>query len=95
MARGDNPKAVQCYMNETGATEDQAIMYVKTLNPNTWKKLNKERLGVMTSQIAKELTHCAANLTRMAHFMYHEGDGHGSCPEVTKAHILSLLVNPI
>ncbi|KAJ0575584.1 putative R-linalool synthase [Helianthus annuus] len=95
MARGDNPKAVQCYMNDTGATEDEAIMYVNTLVLNTWKKLNKERSGVMNSQIEKELTDCGANLIRMAHFMYHEADGHGTCPEVVKSDILSLLVNPI
>ncbi|KAJ0575593.1 putative lyase [Helianthus annuus] len=95
MARGDNPKAVQCYMNDSGATEDEAIMYVNTLVLNTWKKLNKERSGVMNSQIEKELTDCGANLIRMAHFMYHEADGHGTCPEVVKSHILSLLVNPI
>ncbi|KAI7745569.1 hypothetical protein M8C21_001842 [Ambrosia artemisiifolia] len=95
MARGDNPKAVQCYMHETGATEEEARMYVTTLILNTCKKLNKERSSVLDSQILKELTDCGANLGRMAQFMYYDEDGHGSRPDVTKSHVLSLLVNPI
>ncbi|KAI7745579.1 hypothetical protein M8C21_032549 [Ambrosia artemisiifolia] len=95
MARGDNPKAVQCYMHETGATEEEARMYVTTLILNTWKKLNKERSTILDSQILKELTDCGANLGRMAQFMYYDEDGHGSRPDITKYHVLSLLVNPI
>ncbi|XP_076914313.1 (-)-beta-pinene synthase, chloroplastic-like [Bidens hawaiensis] len=95
MSRGDTPKSVQCYMLETGATEDEARMYVKTFILNTWKKLNKERSAVMSSQFLKEITECGTNLGRMAQFMYHEGDGHGHDNDVTKSHVLSLLVNPI
>ncbi|XP_076938304.1 R-linalool synthase QH1, chloroplastic-like [Bidens hawaiensis] len=95
MSRGDTPKSVQCYMLETGATEDEARMYVKTFILNTWKKLNKERSAVMNSQFLREITECGTNLGRMAQFMYHEGDGHGHDNDVTKSHVLSLLVNPI
>ncbi|KAI7745575.1 LOW QUALITY PROTEIN: hypothetical protein M8C21_001848, partial [Ambrosia artemisiifolia] len=95
MERGDTPKSVQCYMNETGATEEEARMYVKNLILNTWKKLNKERAGVINSQFLKEITECGTNLGRMAQFMYHVGDGHGHRPDVTKSHVLSLLVNPL
>ncbi|KAK1420833.1 hypothetical protein QVD17_22723 [Tagetes erecta] len=95
MARGDTPKSVQCYMHESGATEDEARMYVKRLILSTWKKLNKERLGVTDSQFLKEFSECGTNLGRMAQFMYHVADGHGHNPDVTKSHVLSLLVNPI
>ncbi|KAI3801486.1 hypothetical protein L1987_29591 [Smallanthus sonchifolius] len=95
MERGDTPKSVQCYMNESGATEEEARKYVKTLILNTWKKLNKERSGVIDSQFLKELAECGTNLGRMAQFMYHQGDGHGHRSDVTKSHVLSLLVNPI
>ncbi|KAI3706618.1 hypothetical protein L6452_24493 [Arctium lappa] len=94
MARGDNPKSIQCYMHETGATEDEARSYMKTLMFKTWKKLNKERAdAAATSQFSLEFE-CAANLARMAPFMYSQGDGYGS-PELAKSHILSLLFNPI
>ncbi|GKB78291.1 R-linalool synthase QH1, chloroplastic-like protein [Tanacetum coccineum] len=93
MARGDIPKSIQCYMHESGASEDDARMYIKTLIRDTWKKLNKEREGA-DSKFAREFNECATNLARMAQFMYGEGDGHGR-PHVTKSHVLSLLINPI
>nr|GFB23880.1 R-linalool synthase QH1, chloroplastic-like [Tanacetum cinerariifolium] len=93
MARGDVSKAIQCYMNESGASEDEARMYIMDLILETWKKFNKERLCA-NSKLAREFTYCAMNLSRMAQFMYREGDGHGH-PDVTTPHVLSLLINPI
>ncbi|KVF40792.1 Terpene synthase, metal-binding domain-containing protein [Cynara cardunculus var. scolymus] len=95
MARGDNPKAINCYMNETGATEAEARNYMKLLISKTWKKLNKEVTGVAGSQFLQEFVDCATNLARMAQFMYGEGDGFGRPELVTKSYILSLLFNPI
>ncbi|KAI3515702.1 hypothetical protein L1887_14605 [Cichorium endivia] len=92
-ARGDTPKSVQCYMHETGATENEARRFIEKLIDNTWKKINKERAGA-NSQILKEFNDGATNLARMAQFMYGVGDGHG-CPELTRPHVLSLLFNPI
>lgn len=93
LAGGDVPKSIQCYMHESGASEDEARSYIKTLIIKTWKKLNKERAGAK-SRFSKEFIDCATNLSRMAQFMYGEGDGHG-CPDVTKSHVLSLLFTPI
>ncbi|KAI3523026.1 hypothetical protein L1887_01081 [Cichorium endivia] len=93
MARGDIPKSIQCYMHESGATEDEARRYIKKLIANTWKKLNKERASA-NSNFLREYIDYATNLPRMALFMYGEGDGHGR-PDVTKSHVLSLLSNPI
>nr|AIE41601.1 1,8-cineole synthase [Artemisia annua] len=94
MARGDVPKSIQCYMHESGASEDEARMHIKDLILETWKKFNKEREHVK-SKIAREFTYCAMNLGRMAQFMYREGDGHGHLSDVTKSHVLSWLINPI
>ncbi|PWA72410.1 beta-myrcene synthase [Artemisia annua] len=93
MERGDNPKSLQCYMHETGASEDEARIYMKSLIGETWKKLNKERTHA-SSDITREFIDFATNLVRMAQFMYGEGDVHGR-PDVTKSHVLSLLFNPI
>uniref|UniRef100_UPI001CB985E0 R-linalool synthase QH5, chloroplastic-like n=1 Tax=Erigeron canadensis TaxID=72917 RepID=UPI001CB985E0 len=96
MERGDVPTSIQCYMHENGATEEEARAYVQMLILETWKKLNKELIGgTAKSLYLKEFANCAANFGRMAQFMYHEADGHGGRPDVTKTHILSLLVNPI
>nr|XP_043612987.1 R-linalool synthase QH1, chloroplastic-like [Erigeron canadensis] len=93
MARGDVPKSIQCYMYESGASEEEARLHIKNLIIKTWKKLNKERASAK-SEFSREFIDCATNLSRMAQFMYYEGDGHGR-PDVTKSHVLSLLFKPI
>nr|GFD23925.1 R-linalool synthase QH1, chloroplastic-like [Tanacetum cinerariifolium] len=42
LERGDIPKSIQCYMHETGATEEKARAYIKSLIMEAWKKINKE-----------------------------------------------------
>ncbi|KAI3687972.1 hypothetical protein L1987_81678 [Smallanthus sonchifolius] len=93
MERGDIPKSIQCYMYESGATEDEARRYIKSLIMKTWKKLNKERASAK-SQLLREYIDYAMDIVRIAQFMYGKGDGHGR-PNVTKSHVLSLLFNPI
>ncbi|XP_022897579.1 terpene synthase 10-like [Olea europaea var. sylvestris] len=41
MKRGDVPKTIQCYMNETGASEDEAREHIRSLIRETWKKMNQ------------------------------------------------------
>ncbi|KAJ0480809.1 putative R-linalool synthase [Helianthus annuus] len=93
MERGDIPKSIQCYMHESGATEEEARRYIKKLIMKSWKKLNKERSSAK-SQLLREFIDYAMDIDRMAQFMYGKGDGHGR-PNVTKSHVLSLLFNPI
>ncbi|KAK1396203.1 hypothetical protein POM88_006066 [Heracleum sosnowskyi] len=45
LARGDTLKAVQCYMNDTGASEAESRKYVDNIVHETWKILNKDLLG--------------------------------------------------
>ncbi|GLT68362.1 hypothetical protein SLA2020_406040 [Shorea laevis] len=92
--RGDVPKSIQCYMQETGASEEDAREYIQDLVGITWKKMNKELLD-QTSPLPQSLIEAAMNLARMAQFMYWHGDGHSSQDHVMKTRILSLLVNPI
>ncbi|KAD4384383.1 hypothetical protein E3N88_24551 [Mikania micrantha] len=96
MERGDLPKSIQCYMHESGATEDEARRYIKSLIMDSWKKLNKERASAK-SEFLQEFIDYAMDIGRMAQFMYGKGDGHGphGHPNVTKFHVLSLLFNPI
>ncbi|PWA93667.1 camphene synthase [Artemisia annua] len=94
MARGDVPKSIQCYMHETGATEEEARAHVRSLIIKVWQKLNKERAGLTTTYL-KEFGECAANFGRMAQFMYQVADGHGHNIDLTEAYVLSLVLNPI
>ncbi|KAK1429360.1 hypothetical protein QVD17_11568 [Tagetes erecta] len=94
MERGDISKSIQCYMHETGATEEEARRYIKDLILDAWKKINKVRVRANSDQFSHEYNECASNMARMAQFMYHEGDGHGR-PEITKSYLSSLLFNPI
>jgi hypothetical protein len=43
LERGDVPKSIQCYMNETGASEEYTCEYIKSMISETWKKMNKLR----------------------------------------------------
>ncbi|KAL4563583.1 hypothetical protein LXL04_027626 [Taraxacum kok-saghyz] len=92
IARGDVPKSIQCYMHETGATEEEARMYMEKLIINTWKKLNKERVDGNFSKF-RDFIDGATNLARMAQLMYADGDKHG-CPELSRPDVLNLLFNP-
>jgi hypothetical protein len=42
LERGDVPKSIQCYMNENGATEEDARKYIRFLISTMWKKMNEE-----------------------------------------------------
>ncbi|MFS7919920.1 putative R-linalool synthase [Helianthus anomalus] len=93
LARGDVSKSIQCYMHESGSTEEEAREYIKELILETWKKLNKERAHA-NSQFSRDFIEYATNIPRMALFMYSDGDGHGR-PDLTKSHISSLFFNPV
>ncbi|KAL4595818.1 hypothetical protein ACB092_12G119200 [Castanea dentata] len=93
LKRGDVPKSIQCYMNETGASEKDAREYVKSLISIAWKKVNEER--VASSPFCQTFIEITMNLARMGHFMYQYGDGFGVADQKTKDSVLSLLIQPI
>ncbi|XP_028071448.1 monoterpene synthase-like [Camellia sinensis] len=93
LARGDNLKAVQCYMNETGASEEVARDYINNLVHETWKTMNK---GMFESYpFSEPFLSANPNLGRTAQCFYQYGDGHGIPHNWTKDHLISLLVQPI
>ncbi|KAB1206529.1 (-)-alpha-terpineol synthase [Morella rubra] len=92
-ARGDVPKSIQCYMKETGATEEEAREYVRSSIAATWKKMNEE--GAASSPFSQTFTEIAKNLGRMAQFMYLYGDGHAKQNRESKDRVFSLCVHPI
>ncbi|KAI3445789.1 hypothetical protein Pfo_002454 [Paulownia fortunei] len=93
MKRGDVPKSIQCYMNETGARREEAREYVRLLIYETWKKMNEER--VADSPFPQNLVRIAVDFGRIALYIYQHGDGHGIQYPQTKDRISSLLFEPI
>ncbi|KAF3445381.1 hypothetical protein FNV43_RR10557 [Rhamnella rubrinervis] len=91
--RGDNPKSIQCYMKETGASEADAREHIKLLIDETWKKLNKYKKE--NSGFSKIYIERAMHLGRTAQSMYLYGDGYGVEDKETKHRVLSLFFNPI
>ncbi|KAF8409382.1 hypothetical protein HHK36_005457 [Tetracentron sinense] len=91
--RGDVPKSIQCYMNETGASEEEAREHIRGLISDRWKKMNEGR--VADSLFYQTFIDTTVNLARMAQCMYQHGDGQSSQDRVTEDRVLSLLVVPI
>ncbi|KAM7500252.1 hypothetical protein LguiA_024666 [Lonicera macranthoides] len=94
LKRGDIPKSIQCYMHETGASEEKAREHIHYLISETWKKMNEDRV-IKNSPFNQIFVETALNLARMAQCMYEHGDGHGIEHRETKDRILSLIINPI
>ncbi|WCJ31210.1 Myrcene synthase chloroplastic [Euphorbia peplus] len=94
LKRGDVPKSIQCYMNDNGASEEEARQHIHYLIGETWKKLNKKS-HVHSLLLPKVFIGIAMDLARTAQCIYQNGDGYGIQDCETKDHVLSLLVQPI
>ena len=93
LEKGDVPKSIQCYMNDTGASENNAREHIKSLIGETWKKLNT--MEVENSIFSHVFIEIAKNLARMGQCMYQHGDGHGTgCQEINDG-VMSLFIQPI
>ncbi|CAN4107905.1 unnamed protein product [Withania somnifera] len=94
LKRGDVPKSIQCYMNETKASEEEARQHIRALISQTWKKLNEAHY-IEEHPFPKIFVTWAMNLARMAQCMYQHGDGHGGNNSTTKNRIMELLFESI
>ncbi|KAK1396209.1 hypothetical protein POM88_006072 [Heracleum sosnowskyi] len=92
LARGDTLKAVQCYMNDTGASEAESKKYVDSLVHGTWKILNKDLLG--SYPFSEPFLTANPNLARTAQTFYQYGDGLGIPQNWIKDLLKLLLVEP-
>ncbi|KAK1355753.1 (+)-delta-cadinene synthase [Heracleum sosnowskyi] len=94
LERGDNPKLVQCYMNDNGGSEEAAREYIRQLLIENWKDLNEERLAA-ESTFSKPFIDMCTNLGRIALSTYMYGDGHGAPTPKDKERSTYLFVDPI
>ncbi|KAL0422436.1 UNVERIFIED_CONTAM: (R)-limonene synthase [Sesamum latifolium] len=102
MERGDVAKAVECYMNERGGSREEGVEYVRYLIDETWKKMNGVAVAVAVAvggddsdPFLQDFVRIAADLGRMAQYMYQDGDGHGVQTPQIKESITTLLFHPI
>ncbi|XP_056177481.1 beta-bisabolene synthase-like [Syzygium oleosum] len=95
LARGDNYKALECYMNETGALEEAAREHIRHLVRETWKRMNKEVFEDYTFPGFGPFLSACSNLARASQFFYHYEDGYGHPSHEIKDQILSALFDPV
>ncbi|KAM3377477.1 (-)-camphene/tricyclene synthase, chloroplastic-like [Capsicum galapagoense] len=93
LERGDVPKAIQCYMNEKGVSEEEARKHINMLLKETWKLFNAAQ---QDNSISYEIFFgCAINAARASHTIYQHGDGHGIQNSDIKNRISQLYFEPI
>nr|QJA18327.1 terpene synthase 12 [Andrographis paniculata] len=85
--------AVECYMNEKGATEEEAFDELKKQVKAAWKDINQECL-YPTPTFLPILTPIA-NSARVIHLIYKDGDGYTNSKIKTKEAIESVLLQPV
>ncbi|KAK9211500.1 hypothetical protein WN943_000877 [Citrus x changshan-huyou] len=95
LKRGDVHKSIQCYMHEAGVSEREAREHIHDLIAQTWMKMNRDRFG-NPHFVSDVFVGIAMNLARMSQCMYQFGEGHRhGVQEITKARVLSLIIDPI
>ncbi|MBA0755202.1 hypothetical protein Gogos_021268, partial [Gossypium gossypioides] len=92
LKKGDIPKSVQCYMHESGASEE-AREHIRKLIDSTWKKINEDQMAKLP--FSRKFIEITKKIARVSLLMYQNGDGHGIENEETKDRVLSLFVHPI
>ncbi|KAH0696980.1 hypothetical protein KY290_014407 [Solanum tuberosum] len=92
--RGDTASSIECYMNEYGVTEEEAQMEMRKIKENCWKDINQEYLRP-TVVIPRVLLMAIINLTRVAEFIYKDGDAYSSSKNKLKDIISMVLIDPI
>ncbi|XP_047957123.1 exo-alpha-bergamotene synthase-like [Salvia hispanica] len=92
MKRGDVPKSIQCYMKETGCSEEDARKHIKQLIDMALKRMNKE---ILMENPIKNFGQTAMNVGRISLCVYQHGDGFGLPHSETKKNLMSLVVQPI
>nr|QWD59171.1 terpene synthase 2 [Aconitum carmichaelii] len=92
LERGDVPSSIYCYMREANASEKDARNHIRGIIKDTWKRLNRT---IFECPFDPAFVGMAVNLARTSLFIYQYGDGLGVEDSKSKAHILSLIVNPV
>lgn len=89
----DNMKAVECYMNETGVSEEAARDHIKYLIRETWKTMNEETFD--HHPLSRSFVNACLDHARSSHYFYQYGNGHDNFRGRTRDDVISLFIQPI
>lgn len=94
MERGDAPSSIVCYMRESKVSEEEAREHMRSIIIRAWKKINDDcmRRNSNTTSFSGEPAKYIINTARVAHFIYHQGDGFGI---QDPSQVLSNLIHPL
>ncbi|TYJ16815.1 hypothetical protein E1A91_A09G008500v1 [Gossypium mustelinum] len=92
--RGDISKSIQCYMHETGGSEEEAREHIKKLIDAAWKNMNKDQMAAK-SLSSRMFFETAMNLARVSMLVYQNDDGHGIEDGEPKERALRLFIQSV
>nr|T1RRI8.1 RecName: Full=Alpha pinene synthase, chloroplastic; Short=LvPINS; Flags: Precursor [Lavandula viridis]AGN72805.1 alpha pinene [Lavandula viridis] len=92
LKRGDVPKAMQCYMKEKNVPEKEAREHVRFLIREASKQMNT--VSAADCPFPDDFVAAAANLGRVANFVYVDGDGFGDQHSKMLQQIAALMFEP-
>uniref|UniRef100_A0A2N9H4T4 Terpene synthase metal-binding domain-containing protein n=1 Tax=Fagus sylvatica TaxID=28930 RepID=A0A2N9H4T4_FAGSY len=91
--RGHVASAVECYMAQHGATEEEATNELCKQVKDAWKDINEECLNPTT--VPMPLLTRILNLARVMDVVYKDEDGYTNAGTVLKDFIASMLIDPV
>ncbi|KAK4422341.1 Viridiflorene synthase [Sesamum alatum] len=90
--RGQTTTGIECYMNEYGVSEEEAMREFSNIAENAWMDINEEL--VKETAVSKEMIKRVVNLARLIDVVYkHNQDGYTHPEKVLKPHINGLLLD--
>ncbi|XP_060671921.1 (-)-germacrene D synthase-like isoform X3 [Ziziphus jujuba] len=91
--RGHVASAVECYMKQFGATEEEAVNEFRKQVSDAWKDINEECL--YPTSVPMPLLVRIVNLARVIDVVYKDEDGYTHASIVLKELVASMLINPV
>ncbi|XWS16611.1 hypothetical protein CRYUN_Cryun34aG0104600 [Craigia yunnanensis] len=91
--RGHVASAIECYMKQHGATEQEAVKEFQEQITDAWKDINEECLDPTT--IPMPLLVRILNLARVIDVVYKTEDGYTQAGVMLKHFVASLLIDPV
>ncbi|KAJ8766561.1 hypothetical protein K2173_023808 [Erythroxylum novogranatense] len=93
--RGDVASTVECYMNEHGVSEQEAIDFLERKMTCLWKDMNEELLKPSTRDIPLPLVDNIINHARVLEVVYEKEAGLTFPKNVLNSVVMDLVVNPL